>query len=75
MEQLSTIFSPKTYWVDVTDKQCDVGDTVTFDNDKGFVFTKKKTQDTKEQTPSLSERIAVLEDAVNTLMEGVSTNG
>ena len=73
MEQLSTIFSPKTYWVDVTDKQCDVGDAVTFDNDKGFVFTKK--EDTKEQTPSLSERIAVLEDAVNTLMEGGATNG
>lgn len=32
-------------------------------------------EDTKEQTPSLSERIAVLEDAVNTLMEGVATNG
>ena len=30
---------------------------------------------TKEHTPSLSERIAVLEDAVNTLLEGVSTNG
>ena len=30
---------------------------------------------TKEQTPSLSERIAVLEDTVNTLMEGVATNG
>lgn len=73
MEQLSTIFSPKTYWVDVTDKQCDVGDTVTFDNDKGFVFIKK--EDTKEQTPSLAERIAVLEDAVNTLMEGGATNG
>lgn len=27
------------------------------------------------QTPTLSERIAVLEDAVNTLMEGVTTNG
>lgn len=27
------------------------------------------------QTPSLSERIAVLEDAVNALMEGVATNG
>lgn len=73
MEQLSTIFSPKTYWVDVTDKQCEVGDMVSFDNEKGFVFTKK--EDTKEQTPSLSERIEVLEDAVNTLMEGVSTNG
>ena len=30
---------------------------------------------TKEQTPSLDERIVVLEDAVNTLMEGVTTNG
>lgn len=73
MEQLSTIFSPKTYWVDVTDKQCEVGDMVTFDNDKGFVFTKK--EDTKEQTPSLSERIAVLEDGVNALIGGVGTNG
>ena len=27
------------------------------------------------QEPSLGERIAVLEDAVNTLMEGVTTNG
>ena len=27
------------------------------------------------QTPSLYERIAVLEDAVNTLMEGEATNG
>lgn len=32
-------------------------------------------ENTSEQTPSLSERIAVLEDAVNTLMEGVATNG
>ncbi len=30
---------------------------------------------TKEQTPSLSERLVVLEDAVNTLMEGGATNG
>ena len=57
MEQLSTIFSPKTYWVDVTDKQCAVGDTVTFDNEKGFVFTKK--EDTKEQTPWHPELHAV----------------
>lgn len=33
------------------------------------------SEDTKEQTPSLSERIAVLEDAVNTLIEGGVTNG
>lgn len=73
MAQLSTIFSPKTYWVDVTHKQCEVGDMVTFDNDKGFIFTKK--EDTKEQTPSLDERVAVLEDAINTLVGGEVTNG
>lgn len=33
------------------------------------------SEDIKEQTPSLSERILALEDAVNTLMEGVATNG
>ena len=36
--------------------------------------TAQATKDTT-QTPSLSERIAVIEDAVNTLMEGVATNG
>lgn len=44
--------------------------------DKGEYFEVTSCPDfTKEQTPSLSERIAVLEDAINTLMEGVSTNG
>ena len=33
------------------------------------------SEDTKEQTPSLDERIAALEGAVNTLMEGGATNG
>ena len=42
--------------------------------DKGEYFEVVPCQDfTKEQIPSLSERIAVLEDAVNTLMEGVTT--
>ena len=44
--------------------------------DKGEYFEVAPCPDlTKEQKPSLSERIAVLEDAVNTLMEGVTTNG
>lgn len=34
-----------------------------------------KVPESTTQTPSLSERIAVLEDAVNTLMEGGATNG
>ena len=43
--------------------------------DKGEYFEVVPCPDfTKEQTPSLSERIAVLEDAVNNLMEGVAMN-
>lgn len=44
--------------------------------DKGEYFEVTPCPDfTKEQTPSLSARIAALEDAVNTLMEGEVTNG
>lgn len=44
--------------------------------DKGEYFEVAPfSENTSEQAPSLSERIASLEDAVNTLMEGVSTNG
>ena len=43
--------------------------------DKGEYFEVVPCPDfTKEQIPSLDNRIAVLEDAVNTLMEG-ATNG
>ena len=44
--------------------------------DKGEYFEVATCPDfTKEQEPSLSERIAVLEDAVNNLMKGEATNG
>lgn len=44
--------------------------------DKGEYFEVVPfSENTNEQEPSLSDRIAVLEDAVNALMEGVSTNG
>lgn len=44
--------------------------------DKGEYFEVIPCPDfTKEQPPSLSERVAALEDAVDTLLEGVSTNG
>lgn len=44
--------------------------------DKGEYFEVAPCPDfAKEQTPSLSECITVLEDAVNTLMEGGATNG
>ena len=42
--------------------------------DKGEYFEVVPCPDfTKEQTPSWTERIAILEDAVNTLIEGVTT--
>lgn len=42
--------------------------------DKGEYFEVVPCPDfTKEQTPSLGERIAVLEDTINTVMEGVTT--
>lgn len=42
--------------------------------DRGEYFEVVPCPDfTKEQIPSLDKRIAVLEDAVNTLMEGVTT--
>lgn len=44
--------------------------------DKGEYFEVTPCPDSpKEQTPSLSARIAILEDAVNTLLEGEVTNG
>ena len=44
--------------------------------DKGEYFEVVPCPDfTKEQTPSLDERIAVLEGVVNTLLEGWDTNG
>ena len=44
--------------------------------DKGEYFEVAPCPDfTKEQIPSIDERITVLEDAVNTLMEGGATNG
>jgi hypothetical protein len=72
MEQLSTIFSPQTYWVDVTNKECDVGDVVTFDNEKGFVFSKPTTT---IQNPTIVERVTSLEDAVNMLIGGETIDG
>lgn len=44
--------------------------------DKGEYFEVVPCPDfTKEQTPSLSERLVALEGVVNTLMEGGATNG
>lgn len=72
MEQLSTIFSPQTYWVDVTGKKCEVGDVVSFDNTQGFIFSKPTSTD---KTPTIEERVTSLEDAMNILIGGETTDG
>lgn len=72
MEQLSTIFSPQTYWVDVSNKECEVGDVVSFDNERGFIFSKPTSID---KTPTIEERVTSLEDAMNILIGGEITDG
>lgn len=57
-----------------TSAWCNKNNAMIVDKDEYFEVT-SCPDFTKEQTPSLSERIAVLEDAVNTLMEGVASNG
>lgn len=47
MTELSTIFSPKTYWVDVTGQDVSVGDIAEY-GDEGFTF-RKPTEDEKTQ--------------------------
>lgn len=48
MTELSTVFSPKTYWVDITGKDVAVGDIVEYSED-GFIF-RKPTEAERKQT-------------------------
>lgn len=56
MEQteLSTVFDPKTYWVDITGKDVAVGDIVEYSED-GFIF-RKPTEDERKQTEAEGAR-------------------
>lgn len=64
----------KTVEYEKTSAWCNKNNAMIVDNGEYFEVT-PCPDFTKEQTPSLSERIAALEDAVNTLMEGEVTNG
>lgn len=52
---------------------CNDNDCVVVESEDSYTISSIQ-KDTKE-LPALEERIAVLEDAVNTLMEGVATDG
>lgn len=43
LEDLSIIFSPKTYWVDVTGMSCEVGYLVDYRENVGLIFTPPPT--------------------------------
>lgn len=45
MSELSTVFSPATFWVDVTGVDCVVGDVVSFQEAVGLVFVRPPSQE------------------------------
>lgn len=62
----STLYTRMALW-------CNENNYMIAEKEDSYVITDVKLE-TKEN-PTIDERIAVLEDAVNTLMEGVATNG
>lgn len=66
MTELSTIFSPKTYWVDVTGQDVSVGDIAEY-GDEGFTFrkptedekTQRKARDSQESLDNIVKRAAL----------------
>ena len=62
----STLYTRMALW-------CNENNYMIAEKEDSYVITDVKLE-TKE-TPTVDERLAVLEDAVNTLMEGVATDG
>lgn len=62
----STLYTRMALW-------CNENNCMIVEREDSYVITDVKLE-TKE-TPTVDERIAVLEDAVNTLMKGVATDG
>lgn len=66
MTELSTIFSPKTYWVDVTGQDVSVGDVVEYNEDR-FTFRKpteneqmqRKARTAQESLDNIAKRAAL----------------
>lgn len=65
--ELSSIFSPKTYWIDVTDRECGLGWEVTHDEECNIVLTPPPAP--VEPTPPTEEEIQQqLENGVEAYM-------
>lgn len=67
--ELSTIFSPDTFWVDVTGLECQVGDVVSFQEGVGLVFTRPPGQELTiaEQKAKKIELLKIRRDMEETM--------
>ena len=67
-EELSTVFDPKTYWVDVTGQDCEVGYIAKFVEGSGVVFAAPETAEPTETEKQAARIKADLETKAKTAM-------
>lgn len=68
-EELSTVFDPKTYWIDVTGQDCEVGYIAKYVEGGGIVFSAPESIVEPTETEKESARVkAILETKAKTAM-------
>lgn len=67
-EELSTVFDPKTYWIDVTGQDCEVGYIAKFVEGGGVVFAAPETAEPTETEKQAARIKATLEAKAKTAM-------
>ena len=68
-EELSTVFDPKTYWIDVTGQDCEVGYIAKYEEGGGIVFAAPESIVEPTETEKEAARIkATLETKAKTAM-------
>lgn len=68
-EELSTVFDPKTYWIDVTGQDCEVGYIAKFVESGGIVFAAPESIVEPTETEKEAARVkAILETKAKTAM-------
>lgn len=68
-EELSTVFDPKTYWIDVTGQDCEVGYIAKYEEGGGIVFAAPENIVEPTETEKEAARIkATLETKAKTAM-------
>lgn len=60
-DDLPQVFSPATYWVDVTGQDVEVGDIASFDEKLGIVFTRPEQEEVSEKERKLAQLVAQYE--------------